>query len=309
MADNYNDTLREKKYIGNVELALAEVGGKLSHLATQSNDAASSSMKVHDEFAQLQMREINVRNGKTVNVDPEVDRRWLQKPKRSGVAPLIDPDDKMSTSVDAGSPLVRGIALAARRYHDDQFLVGFYGTSWGGEEGKTATPFKASNVLAADYGETANSFTGLTKEKLKGIRKLARKRFVDTDLERLHMVVTAEEIDDLLGIDEFTNGQYAANKALEHGEIRTWMGITFVPAEIDNPKAYPKGSSLALNSSGHRRLPIRVPSGMHYNTWLEFSGHNDTREDMNHSEQFAGYACGAGTRVNEDKCFIVECAG
>lgn len=308
MPDNYNDVLREKKYVGNVELALAETPGKLSHLATQGAENSADSIKVSDEFDQLYMEEIPARNSKTVNTDPDVNRRWMSKPRRAGVAPLVDPDDKMTTSVEVKSPLVQNIALAARRYHDDQWVKGFFSPAWGGEEGKTAIPFKAANVLSADYGAQAGVYGRLTLEKLRGVRKLARKRFVDTDREKLNMVVTAEEIEDLLSLDQFINGNYANTKALENGEIRAWMGFTFHPAEIDNPRAYPKGADLAVNAQGHRRLPIWVNSGMHYNTWLEFSGHDDVRSDLNHSEQFAGYACGAATRVNEDKCFIIECA-
>lgn len=307
MAENYPDTLRTKTYMGNVELALAEMPGKFVPLSNNTAINDENEIEITDRFSELYYEDIETRNGKTVNTDPDVERRWLRAGKRAGVAPLIDPDDRMSTKVDQKAPVVMGTARGARRYHDDKWLVGFFGTAWTGEEGKTATPFKAANVLAADFGETGGVYKGLTLKKLRGIRKLARKRFVDTETEKLHMIVTAEEIDDLLSLDQFINGDYSNTKALENGEVRDWMGFRFIPGEIDNPKAYKRGSALAVNGSGHRRLPVWVPSGMHYNTWLEFEGHTDVRSDMNHSEQIAGYAKGAGTRTDEDKCFIVEC--
>lgn len=307
MGQNAAEILREKTYIANVEAALAETPGKFTHHAKNTSETGST-IKIGDEFGHLKMREIEGRNSNTNNTDIDWKRRWMMKPKRAGVAPLIDPDDRMSTSVDLKSPLVQGVARAARMYHDDQFLAGFYGTAHeGNEDGMTSIAFKAGNVLAADFGETANSFTGLTKRKLRQIRKMVRKRKVSLEREQgLFMIVTAEEIDDLLAIDEFINFDYGVNKALEHGEIRDWLGFTFIPAELDDSEAYPKGSQLLHNSSGHRRLPIWVPSGMQVNTWLEFEGHTDILANMNHSEQIAGYACSGASRTNEDKCFIME---
>lgn len=307
MAEDWANTVRTKEYRAAVEMEMSERPGKLAPHATQGSENSASAIEITDRFSDLYMEEIVARNSKTNNTDMDVVRRWLSKPRRAGVAPLLDPDDKMSTKVDIKAPLPMAVAKAARRYHDDQWLVGFFGTAWTGEEGKTATPFKAANVLAADEGETATNYVGLTLKKLRALRKLARKRFVDTDMESLNMIVTAEEIDDLMQIPEFINADYANSKALENGEIRNWMGFTFIPAEIDNPKAYKKGSTLAVNGSGHRRLPVWVDSGMYYNTWLDFEGHSDVLPGMNHSEQFAGYACGAAARTDEDKCFIIEC--
>lgn len=312
MPEHSAEKLRERTYIANVEMELAETPGKFIQHSVSGSEQGHM-IKLLDEFGHLVMEEVQGRNSNTNNSDVETRRRWMKKPRRSSVAPLIDPDDRMSTSVDLGSPLVRGVARAARSYHDDQFLCGFYQPALDGGDDEDSpmfsVPFSAQNILAADYGETAGNYVGLNLLKLRTIRKLARKRFVNLETDKLIMAVTAEEIDDLLAIDQFTNGNYADNKALEHGEIRSWMGFTFIPAEIDNPKAYPKASKLVVNGLGHRRIPIWVKSGMHYNSWLEFKGHTDILAGMNHSEQIAGYACGRGTRRNEDMCFIMECAG
>jgi hypothetical protein len=146
---------------------------------------------------------------------------------------------------------------------------------------------------------------------IKQLQFLRRRRFARTGPnDQLHVAITAYEVRDLLGIPEFINKDFRDKAAaLESGEPTSFMGITWVPAEIDDATQYKSAAALAVNSSGHRRLPCWLPSGMAYNTFLEFEGHQDIRADMNHDEQIAGYANGRATRVHEDKCFIIECAG
>jgi hypothetical protein len=86
------------------------------------------------------------------------------------------------------------------------------------------------------------------------------------------------------------------------------MGMDFLQAEIGNPKAYKLSASLTVDGSGYRRLPVFLRSGMHWGNWLDFEGHADLRPDKNHSEQIAGYTCGAATRVLEDKAYQILCA-
>jgi hypothetical protein len=310
MSDNFQDIIRTVEFTGNVELALAEDRGLFRPLAMQMSEKGKA-IEVTDRFSRLTMREIATRNGKTQHVEPEVERRWIKKPKRSGVAVLLDADDKLATKVDAKSPIVTGVADAARQYHDDNWLQGFFGTAYVGEDGADTVAFKSANVIAADYGETSTSYVGLTLKKIKQLQFLRRRRFARVKPgDMLHVAITAYEVKDLLGITEFISKDYRASVApLENGEPVPFMGIMWVPAEIDDATQYPKGAALAVNGSGHRRLPCWLPSGMAYNTWLEFQGHEDTRADMNHDEQVAGYANGRATRVHEDKCFIIECAG
>lgn len=306
---NYQEVVRTVEFRGAVEMDLAEDRGLFRPLAMQGSDKGKA-IEITDRFSRLKMQRIQERHGKTQLTEPTVERRWIKKQKRSGVAVPIDADDVTATTVDVKSPIVMGVADAARQYHDDQWLVGFYSPCYIGEEGASTVNFKTANVIAADYGETPGVYTGLTLLKLIQLRFLARRRFARAKKgDSLHMAVTAYEIKDLFKIDKFLSGDYRNTKALEDGEITNFMGITFVPAEIDDANQYPEAAALAVNGSGHRRLPCWLPSGMFYNTWTEFEGHSDTRADMNHDEQIAGYSNGRGARTNEDKCFIVECNG
>lgn len=323
MADDWAETTRTVSYEKAVEFQLNEQPGKLKPLVGSYKPASDVKVEITDRFSDLYAEEIEGRHEQSKYTSPSVERRWIHKPPRSAIHVLLDPDDRMQTQVDIKSPLAVGVAKGIRRYHDDQWLAGFYGTAYTGEEGLTAVPFKSANVLAADNGETATNYVGLTLKKLRAIRKLFRQRLVDTEAEMIHMLVTAEEIDDLLEIDQYVNSRYnpdsqlrskykplgeGARQALQDGEPTPFLGIQFIPAEITNPKAYRKGSALTVNGSGHRRLPVFVPSGMAGRSWLEFTGKLDERPDINHAEQIAGYSCTRFSRVDEDKCAIVECA-
>ena len=323
MPDNWAETTRTVSYEKAVEFQLNEQPGKLKPMVGSWKNVDGEKVEITDRFSDLYAEEIEGRHQQSKYTSPDVERRWIHKPNRSAIHVLLDPDDKMATEVDIRAPLPVGIARGIRRYQDDQWLVGFYGTAYTGKEGLTAVPFKSANVLAVDTGETAATYVGLTLKKLRAIRKLFRQNLVDTEAEMIHMLVTAEEIDDLLQIDEYINSRYNpdsqarskykplgedARQALQDGEPTPFLGIQFIPAEITNPKAYRQGSALTVNGSGHRRLPVFVPSGIAGRSWLDFEGKIAERPDINHSEQLSGYSAARFSRVHEDKCAIVECA-
>jgi hypothetical protein len=305
---DFQDVIRTVEYRAAVELALAEDRGLFRPLAMQSSDTGKA-IEVTDRFSRLSFEKIETRGGKTEHTAPTVERRWIKKQKRAGLAVLLDEDDKLSTKVDAKSPIVMATADAARQYHDIEWLLGFYGIAYVGEDGADTVAFKSANIIAADY-ITPGTPSGLTYEKILQLQFLRKRRHARVKPgDGLHVAVTAYEMRDLFRIDKFINGDFRATKPLESGEMANFMGINWVPAEIDDATQYKAAAALAVNGSGHRRLPCWLPSGMAYNTWLEFSGHQDIRADMNHDEQIAGYANGRATRTHEDKCFIIECAG
>jgi len=308
MAENYADVVRTVDFRLAVEFALNEMPGKLWSLLGSSSPYTGKKVQIEDRFTDLYAEEIEERNGDTKNVDPDVDRRWITKPKRASVAPLLDPDDQMSTEVGLQSPLATGVAKAIRRYQDDKFLQGFYGTAYTGEEGATAVPFKSANIMAVDQGNTGTP-TGLTLAKLIYMQQMMEEAFVDTEMEMPIIVITARQKRDLLNITQIQSSDYNPlnRQALQDGKVVEFMGFRFVQAQIGNPKSYKLGSGLTVDGNGYRRLPVFVPSGMHGGKWLDFEGHVDPRPDKNHSTQIAGYTCAAATRVLEDKCFQILC--
>lgn len=306
MPDHYADVARQAEFQANVEFELNGMPGQLAQWAgVKKNGDGANMVNVTNRFTEMVAHEITGRNQDTINTDPEMDRRWIHKPYRQAVIPLLDPDDQMSTSIELKSPLVTGTARGVRRAQDDRWLQGFFGTAYAGEKGVTAVPFKAANVMANDFGGTPGTPTGITLPKLRRMNRLLRAAFVDTAAENPMMPVTAAGIEQLLSIPEVINNDFnkQASSPLEKGEVASFLGFTFIPVEYGNAKAFPLGAALTDAGNGVRRIPVFVPSGMARVTWLDFESHIDQRADKNHSTQIAGYTCVGFTRTDEAKCF------
>lgn len=307
MAEDFADGLRTVDFNAAVEFQLNEMPGKLWGLSGSSSSYKGKGAKLIDRFGDLYAEDINTRNGDTKNQDIDVVRRWIVKPPRASIAPLLDPDDEMATEVGLKSPLSMAVAKGIARYRDDKWLQGYFSSAYTGEQGATAVPFKSANILAADAG-TSGTATGLTLEKLIQMGVLMGSNFVDTEAEMPMILITAKQQGDLLRIAQVQSADFnpnAAGQALQTGKVIEFMGFGFKRAEIGNPKAYRRASALTLDGNGNRLLPVFVPSGMHSGTWLNFEGHVDMRPDKNHSEQVAGYSCVAATRVDEDKTYLL----
>lgn len=300
------ETLRTVEYRLAVGFQLNEIPGKLETLVGSTATYSDKRAQIEDRFDDLVAQEKVVRNGDTINSDVSAERRWIVKPRTQNVAPLIDRDDAISTKIELKSPIAIQTAKAIKRARDDRWLQGYYGNAYTGEDGATAVPFKAANVMASNYGEAGAS--GITLNKLIGMRKLMLQRFVDTESEMPVCLYTAEQLEDLLRLAQIQSRDYnpQATQALQNGQVTSFMGFKFVPAEISNAAAYPLGAALTLNG-GERQVPFFVPSGMHFGSWTDFFGRVTERDDKNFSMQVYGETCGAATRVNEDKCFIMKC--
>lgn len=323
MADNYLNTAATVGFEMAVEFQMNELDSEFETLCNFKGGASDEKVEITDRFSDIMPKKVKERLGKTELSDSAIERRWIHKQDRIQVATALDPDDQMATKIPLDSPLAMAVARGIKIGRQDEFLIGFYGNAYTGKDGTTAVPFSAANVFAADYGETATNYKGLTLNKLRGVRKRARKLLLNNKdpMNKLHMMITADEIEDLLSINEYISRDYnpdsqsgykpmsgAAQQALQNGEITDFMGIIFEPHEINNALAFPVGSTLAVNGSGHNRLPVWAPSGMAGREWLLVESHRDRRADLNHAWQFTAYTNVRYSRIHEDKCFIVESA-
>lgn len=321
MADDYLNTTATTSFEMAVEFQLNEIADNFEMMVDFKN-AVGEKVEITDRFSDLLPRKVGSRFAKTELQESTVERRWIHKQDRIAVHTGLDPDDQLATEIPLDSPLAQGVARGIRIGRQQEFLIGFFSTAWTGKDGTVATAFKASNVLAADYGETPGAHKGLTLNKLRGLRKKAAQSLIDPmePGNKLHMIITAEEIEDLLQINEYVSRDYnpdsqtnrpmsaGAKQALQDGMPTDFLGIHFVPREITNTKAFPDAAALATNSSGHRRLPVWIPSSMAARQWMLVEPHRDRRPDLSHAWQFSAYTNLRYSRVHEDKCFIVECA-
>lgn len=297
----WEQTARDIEYNANVEMELQQEPGILYRLAgIQKNGAGATEVNVTDRFGQLAMQKKTTTNGDTNYSDADMVRRFAKKPGSSNVAALIDRDAVNSTSVEPKAPLVMATANAARAYHDDQFLAGWWGTAWEGEESaETAIPFPSANKIAGGS-------TGLTKAKLIRAKMKLGQSHVSFRMEKPIILLDASAEADLLAIEEYVNLDYGKGAVLEDGELKPWMGFRFLSAELSDAIAYPTAAPL-FASGGFNRLPIIVPSGVARVSWVEFFGKAGTpMPDKQWSEQIYAEAESAVVRTDEAKAWFIE---
>ena len=112
--------------------------------------------------------------------------------------------------------------------------------------------------IGANYDGTATGGAnplGLTLEKLKAARRtMLRLEAIGQD-DIVNCFLTSTQFNDLLGIDEIINSDFAVRKALAEGSVTTFMGFRFIQTE-----------RLGLNSDGsnndERRVIVATPRAL-----------------------------------------------
>jgi hypothetical protein len=126
----------------------------------------------------------------------------------------------------------------------------------------------------------------------------------DIDDEGRYMAVTAEQLEDLLGITEVTSSDYNTVKALVQGELDTWLGFNFVRVDgtrIDGTKILPfiTGSDRAVVAWQRDQVVLGI--GAQPNARIS------ERADKNYATQvFYSMSIGAA-RMQEVGCVEVAC--
>ncbi|GGO95024.1 phage capsid protein [Stakelama pacifica] len=304
MADDWANENRTVEYQKNTTFKLNQKPGLIYPLAGSTSMYSGASSQIEDQFDDdFNLEDKDGINTDTNNRDASSERRWVKKPKSANVAPLRDRDAMKATSVDIDSPLVEGTARGTRRYHDDKFIEGYFGTAWTGEHGDTPVPFKAGNRIVVDLGGAA---TGLTEDKIIALAEAYELADCDIEEEQPIVLLTPKQVSDLQRIDRYVKSNYDGRLVLARRELKPWQNLRFMPVNLGSPKAYPRSSKLT-KSETTRMLPTFMPSGMHRAVWTEFFGRITERDDKNFSKQVYAEACSTATRLMEDKCFILEC--
>jgi hypothetical protein len=298
--EDFAEKHRNVLFSNNVTATLREMPGGLYPLCGNVQGySGNKAARIENRFGRLRMSESTTRNGDTNNVDVDSLVRFIVPGKSANVAPLVDPDDADTTSVELGSPILKEVADAAATYHDDMFSRGFWGNGWTGEAGNVAVPFKAANVIV-------HGATGLTQGKLLATRELMRKRHINFQREKPIIVLQPEDVTDLMEIPEYKSFDYNGSKPLVDGELKPWLGFRFLEFTADSESLPLTWASWFTDSGVTRQLPVIVRSGMHRGVWAEFEGSIDDRADKNHSTQFWGRARSACVRTDEDKAFVIQ---
>lgn len=171
----------------------------------------------------------------------------------------IDEKDLVRVATDPTSSYMQALVASANRKVDDVIIAGLTATAYTGKAGATTVAFATSTadkvtvgavsdvqtrIVAAtylareaategidvnvSYTGTTGATTGLTLAKLKAVRTTMLKLDAIDQDEILNCFISAKQFEDLLGITEVINSDYAVRKSLAEGAVTTYMGFRFI---------------------------------------------------------------------------------
>lgn len=215
-----------KSYTSNVIHLAQQKGSRLRGKGIRiENQKAERSY--YDRLSAGELNELVGRNQDTQFVDPDYSRRAVDM-RPYARALLVDKADKIRVIHEPTSEYAQINMMAAGRKMDDILIAAALGDAYGDKEGNTPIPLPIEQKLAAFDGTTT---TGVSLNIETLIRLRGKFWENESDDEKIYLVVTGRQIEDLLNDEKLTNADYAAVKALVRGEINDFMGFEFIRSQ------------------------------------------------------------------------------
>jgi len=250
-----------------------------------------------DQIGATYAVKLNDRHGDTPRIDTPHSRRRVA-PEQYAWSDMIDTFDKVKMLGDPSSNYIQAGSFALGRGIDDEIIAAATGTSYTGKTGTTQVSLPSAQQVGVQVGGSSSN-VGLNLEKLIAAKSRFGKNDVDVDdpMNKLYIAVSQQQIDDLLAIEKLTSADYASVKALQQGDINTFMGFEFVRLE-----------RLALNASTDIRTCFAwAKSGICLGINKDITARVSELPTKNYSWQ--AYACMSvgATRMEEEKVVSIAC--
>ncbi len=204
-------------------------------------------------------------------------------------ADLIDDSDKVRMLIDPTSSYARAAAAAIGRAMDDEIIDALGGDAKTGKDGSTTTSFPAGQKIAVGGA-------GLTIAKLVSAKKLLDANDVDPSVKR-YIVVSPEQIEDLLNSTTVTSSDFNTVKALVQGDINTFVGFEFIVS-----------NRLKVDGSSNRLVYAFAQDGIKLAVGKDVMARIEERADKSFSTQIYYCASFGSTRMEEDKVVEIACS-
>ena len=204
-------------------------------------------------------------------------------------ADLVDDADKVRMLIDPTSSYARAAAAGIGRAMDDTIIDALGGDAKTGKDGSTTTSFPSSQKIAVGGA-------GLTIAKLVSAKKLLDANSVDPSIKRF-IVVSPEQIEDLLNSTTVTSSDFNTVKALVQGDINTFVGFEFIVS-----------NRLKVDGSSDRLCYAFAQDGMKLAIGKDVMARIEERADKSFSTQIYYCATFGATRMEEDKVVEIACS-
>jgi hypothetical protein len=221
--------------------------------------------KAIEQVGKVTATKLTTRHGDTPQTDTPHEARWVF-PSDFVVNDYIDDQDKLRMLVDPQSIYSKNNQDALGRAIDDEIIAAATGTAYVGENGTTSEFFDTTNW------SIASGSVGLTIAKLRQARRMLSAAENDEN-EDYFCVLSADQIEDLLGETLAVSIDYNAVKPLVSGEITRFMGMTFVHSEQ------------ILSVAGEDAVLVYPRSALCLGIWDDINVRIDERPDRNYATQ------------------------
>ncbi len=247
-----------------------------------------------NRLGKIEMVERTSRHQDTNIIDNPHSRRGCSM-KDYEVGDFIDKQDLHRLIDDPQNSYIRNAVWASNRNKDTIILKAVNGVAVSADADDSQT----SNTLPADQKIVVGG-TGLTLAKLRDARKIlhASEVLMEEDEGELPFAVSAQQMDDLLGITEIKSIEYNEDKPGVKGRVARYMGFVFIETERLSTDASSSRLCVAWKPSA---MGFRGPGG-------DPETSVDKRPDKGNSIQVLAQQTAGAVRIEDVGVVQVACA-
>jgi hypothetical protein len=274
-----------EQYSANIQMLSQQMGSLLRDAVR--NESVVGKDAYFDQIGKVTAVLKTSRHSDTPQIDTPHSRRRVSLADYE-FADLIDQQDKVRLLIDPTSSYAKAAAYAMGRAMDDVIIAAALGTANTGVSGGTPITFPPANIVAANLGGT-----GMNIEKLAAAKQILDAGDVDPSIKR-HIIVSPQEIADLLNSTTVTSSDFNTVKALVHGEINSFMGFKF---HVSN--------RLVDNGASNTQCIAFAEDGILLGIGKDVTARIDERADKSYATQVYYCQTIGATRMEEAKVVSV----
>jgi len=274
-----------EQYSANIQMLSQQMGSLLRDAVR--NESVVGKDAYFDQIGKVTAILKTSRHSDTPQIDTPHSRRRVSLADYE-FADLIDQQDKVRLLIDPTSSYAKAAAYAMGRAMDDVIIAAALGSANTGVSGGTAVALPAGNIVAAALGGT-----GMNIEKLASAKQILDAGDVDPSIKR-HIIVSPQEIADLLNSTTVTSSDFNTVKALVHGEIDSFMGFKF---HVSN--------RLVDNGAANTQCIAFAEDGILLGVGKDVTARIDERSDKSYATQVYYCQTIGATRMEEAKVVSV----
>ena len=274
-----------EQYSANIQMLSQQMGSLLRDAVR--NESVVGKDAYFDQIGKVTAILKTSRHSDTPQIDTPHSRRRVSLADYE-FADLIDQQDKVRLLIDPTSSYAKAAAYAMGRAMDDVIIAAALGTANTGVSGGTPVDLPAGNIVAANTGGT-----GMNIAKLAAAKQILDAGDVDPSIKR-HIIVSPQEIADLLNNTTVTSSDFNTVKALVQGEIDSFMGFKF---HVSN--------RLVDNGAANTQCIAFAEDGILLGIGKDVTARIDERADKSYATQVYYCQTIGATRMEEAKVVSV----